>query len=162
MRAVTLTALEAILAPQTDQAFVFLLEIEHPNLSEPIRVTDNEANLVSNDELYLAFPFRIALPTDQEDQIPSVHIVIDNVDRRIAEAVESINTPADLTFRLVRAEDPDTIEAGPWSYKFRNISYDAFQVEATVTNEDILNEPFPKDIFSPATTPGIFSEVIED
>ncbi len=63
------------------------LTISHPRLSVPIRVTDNDVDLVSGGDTYLACPFFLELPSDEEDRPPRARLRIDNVDRNQVRAV---------------------------------------------------------------------------
>lgn len=160
-RNISVTAMRAIFDQETEQAFVILMTITHPMLDDPIRVTNNAVDLISGGNTYIAYPFMVSLPNEQEDQIPSVRLTIDNVSRNLTEAVESISSAATVAFSVVRAAEADVIEAGPWTFKLRNVTYDAFSLEGTIDSEDILNEPFPAPIYNPETTPGLFSSVAE-
>lgn len=61
-----------------------------------------------------------------------------------------------VTLSLVMASTPDTIEAGPFTFNLREVEYDAEFVSGNLLFEDILNEPFPADSFTPARFPGLF------
>lgn len=57
---------------------------------------------------------------------------------------------------VVLASSPSTIEAGPYRFTLRDVMYDAAIVEGTMRFEDVLNEPYPADSFTPARFPGLF------
>lgn len=149
-------AMRSIMAQYSDEVWAILLTIEHPNLAEPIRVTSNSENIVSNGETYIAFPFGAALPSERDDQMARVQLIIDNVDRRVVEAVRTITSAPTVTMSVVLASDPDTIEAGPWEMTMRDIRYDALTVQGELSFENILNAPCPEGIFSPADFPGLY------
>jgi hypothetical protein len=85
-----------------------------------------------------------------------VALSIDNVDRTIVEAVRTVSSPPTASLSVVLASDPDTVEAGPFELTIREVQYDALVVTATMAVEDILNEPFPGDLFTPQNFPGLF------
>jgi hypothetical protein len=155
-RSLSSAARQAIYAQQTDKVFLALLTISHSDLAGPIRVVNDLVNLTSRGDHYLAFPFQIVLPEERDDQLGQVQLSIDNVDRTIVEAVRTISSPASIRLEIVIADQPDTVEAGPFDFTLRNVEYDALTVTGTLMYEDILNEPVPADSFTPNFFPGLF------
>jgi len=146
----------AIFSQETGEVFVILLSIRHADLTETIRVCSDSRNLESRGETYLACPFRAALPSEQEGELARVRLMIDNVERRIVEAVRTISSAPSVTLEVVLASHPDVVEAGPFEFALRDVSYDELTVEGELSFENVLNEPYPEGIFSPADFPGIF------
>lgn len=157
MRPLSVLARAAAYAQETTEVFLFLLTLEHESLQEPIRVVNDTSDLISGGYTYQAFPFEIVLPAQHEDQIPVGQLKIDNVNRRIVQAVRSISGPIDATIQIVLASQPDTVEWVYEGFKIRSVSYDALFVEGELRLEEILVEPFPKDLFTPALFPGLFA-----
>lgn len=158
-RNVSATFVQSVNAQETNQVFLVLLLIDHSSLTEPIRIVNNFEDISSNGATYIGCPFAITFPSDLEDQLPAVTLSIDNVDRQIVAAVRNIDPtdgPATSEISVVLASSPDTIEVGPMSLTLREVSYDAALVTGTMQPEDILNEPYPGDIFSPGFYPGLF------
>ncbi len=146
-----------MMAAESGTAAVLLLTISHPNLPVPIRVNNSGQDVTSRGDLYQAFPFDITFPRSSEDAPPTVQLDICATDRSIIEAVRELSGPrATIALELVHSPDVNTVEIGPLSFDLLDVSYDALMVSGTIGYEDLLNEPFPKDIFGPTTTPGIF------
>ena len=156
-RSLSSTAKGAIFAANTTEVALAILEIEHSDIST-IRVVNNTEDVTSNGDVYTAFPFYIELPDDDEEQLARVTLQIDNVDRTIVTAVRSMSNSeqATVTLSIILASDPDTVEAGPFEFKLKNVNYDAFSVYGELAYEDILNERFPKDSMTPQTCTGMF------
>ena len=155
-RSVSATLEAAVYAQQTDEIFLILLAISHADMSETLRFVNNTEDVVSGGETYTAFPFAIDLPSDTEDSLPSVQLVIDNIDRSIIEELRSIDSAPTIAVSVILASDPDTIECGPLSFSLKSIDYDAKVITAQLGFEDILNEPFPAGTFTPTDFPGLF------
>jgi hypothetical protein len=155
-RNVTSVLKGAAFAQETDQVFLILLEINHSSLAAPIRAVNNQVNIESNGDTYIGFPFDITLPQDFEDALPSVTLTICNVDRSIVYAIRTLTGPPTVTISVILASDPDTIEAGPFSMTLREASYDSMVVSGMIMAEDVLNEPYPADDFTPANFRGLF------
>lgn len=152
----SVTALQAALAQQTEQVFLACLTIQHAALADDIRVVNNNEDVERLAGTYLAFPFAIDLPDDQGDQLPAVRLVIDNVSREIMSAIRALESPPTITLEIILASSPDTVEAGPFEMSVREINYNAASISATLGYEDMMNEPFPKDTFGPKSFPALF------
>ena len=48
------------------------------------------------------------------------------------------------------------VEAGPYWFMLRDITYDAMTISGEMAWEDVLNQEFPGDTLTPATAPGLF------
>jgi hypothetical protein len=164
-RNVSTNLIEAVNASETDEAFIILVTIDHADLSEPIRITtdpyeDVDGNdtmgVISRGNNFIALPFELILPNEDEDQSPMAKIKIDNISREIVEAVRTITSPADFSIEIVLASDPDTVEASWTGFQLRNVRYDAFVVEGELTIEQFDKEPFPEGKFTPSAFPGLF------
>lgn len=158
MRTLSPGALQAMLASETGNVFIMLLTISHPTLAQPICVCSDAVPTVSNGVNYQPFPFQLGFPSDRADQIPQCSLTIDNVDRSIVTAIRNMGiVPPTLEIQLVTSETPDTVEAAIAPLTLRNITYDALTVTGTLSFEQILAEPFPGDLVTPATLPGVFA-----
>jgi hypothetical protein len=155
-RSVSAAFKRAVFAQETDEVFVFLLTIEHAELEEPMRVCSNSVQVVSRGEAYLPLPFGAMFPGEHDDELARVRLTIDNVDRRIVEAVRTITSAPTVTLEAVLASAPDNVEAGPYDFRLRDVRYDQLVVEGELSFEDLLNEAYPEGIFAPSDFPGIF------
>lgn len=147
---------QALYAPETGEVFLVLLTVSHASLAAPIRITSDSAVTVSRGNSFIPFPFDLVLPDDLEGRAPRARLVIDNIDRQIVSAVRGLSSAASVLIEIIRAADPDTVEAQFVDFKLTNVSYDAQKVEGDLTIEDFTAEPFPAAIFSPSLFPGLF------
>lgn len=142
--------------PETAQAFLILLTIDHADINPPIRVVNNTKNITSRGDEFIAFPFNIDLPDSTKDVGPRARLTIDNVSREIAQSIRLITTVATVLIEVIRASDPDTVEINFPLFNLRNVTWDVLQVSGDLTVEDLTTEPFPVGQFTPAHFPGIF------
>lgn len=156
MRSISAAGRAALYAAQTDDIWLQLLTIEHSSLGTPIRLAANTEAVTSRSDTYLAFPFAIALPATGQE---SVELIVDNVSRELIDEVRSIDTPLTITLEVVRAADPDTVEAGPFEFQSRAVEYDVQRMRFTLAYEPLLNEPFPAYSYTPLDYPGLFQAV---
>ena len=155
-RTLSSAARAALYAEQTDEAFLVLLTLEHASMDEPIRVSSDAVATVSRGDSFVAYPFDLQLPDDADGRPPRARLTIDNVDRTIVLALRQLDSPPRLTIEIVRAADPDTVEASFAELQLLNVSYDAQTVTGELGIEDISAEPYPAHDFVPSLAPGLF------
>jgi hypothetical protein len=155
-RTLSAAAKEAMFAQETDKVFLFLLTLDHDDFVTPIRVVNNYDDVVSGGDTYTAYPFLFSLPEEYEDSLSQVDLVITNVDRLLVDNVRTISSPITITLEIALADSPDTIEAGPFTMKMREVKYDALRLTGTCSFQDILNEAYPEGSYTPKDYPGLF------
>lgn len=152
-------------AESSDDVYIILLTISHPNLTDDIRLCDNGLGdlplagvpgVVSRGLEFVKIGFSFALPGDPDNHSPYTKIKIDNVHRDIVNAARSINGPADVLIEVVMASDPDLVEISMEGFQLTAVSYDRLTCEGVITIEQFDQEPFPGDYYLPSTTPGVF------
>lgn len=156
MTSLSTAGLKSALEFETDEVWLPLIKIEHESLDETIRVVANTEDIVSNGETYIAYPFELTLPDETQDTVGQCKLRIDNVDRRIVEAVRTCTGVPKMTISIILADSPDTVEFGPLDMNLTVVEYDSLVVDATITYDDILNQAFPTDKFIPSKFPGLF------
>ena len=103
-RTISPIATEAIHKTETEEVFLVLLELDHDDFNNPLRLVNNDVDIISNGNLFTAFPFEITLPNDEENIIPQAKLKIDNTDRQIVQAIRSIGSdPIDVLLQVVLA-----------------------------------------------------------
>lgn len=155
MRNVSLTFRQAVYTQETNEVFLILLEISHTSLST-IRVCNNDVDITSNGNVYTAYNFKIELPSDEEGDVPTAQLVIDNVDQQLTFSIRSITTPPTIRIMVILASSPNTIEIDMPDFLLTNINYNEYTITGTISIENFMSEPFPGDIFTPTQFPGLF------
>ena len=155
-RNTSLTFRQAVYGEETGEAFIILLTLSNPGLSQPIRVSNDSVDTVSNGNTYVAFPFQIELPDDTDEGPPTARLTIDNVSREIVQAVRTVSSAVDVEISIVLSSDPDTVEASFPDFQLRDVSYNVLTVEGRLNIESFAQEPYPAGRFDPARFPGLF------
>lgn len=149
-RDLSLAAMQALLAQQTGEQFCTCITIRHDDLEEPLRYVADHVALVRDAGTFIPLPFEIALPADQEDQIPTAQLVIDNIGRQLTATLRSIAIPPTVTLEVVLRSSPNIVEVGPIDFRLNVAEYDAIAVTGTLGFEfDVLNTVWPGDNFDP-------------
>lgn len=154
-RPVSTTTLAELNAQETGEAFHVLVTIDVPE-SPSIYMTSDTVETVSRGRTYINYPFALELPSDAAGQISEARMSIDNVDRALMDEIRNLGDPLRLTIEVVANSTPDTVEYSANDFVLRNLSYDALTISGTLSQENFLTEPFPKDIMSARSFPGLF------
>lgn len=140
-----------------DEAPLILLEIDHPDLDQPVRVVNDTQDLTSNSNLYIGFPFRCVLPDDFENQLPKARLAIDNVSRDLMYWIETTGggQGSTATFKQVMRSNPDLIE---WSIQMSlfNVNVTMQEISAELGFENLFGKPAISFRYTPMLSPGLF------
>lgn len=151
------TATRAILARETEEVFLVLLTIEHPDISPTIRIVNNTEPVTRSDGEYQPYPFEAVLPDDTDNARPQVSLRVDNVDRSVTRKLRDLTGVPKCTLRVILASDPETTEMGPFDFSVLSAEYDALMISVTLGyEEDFLNQAMPAQTYTPTNSPGIF------
>ena len=151
---------------------MWFLTIDHPNIADPIRVVSDYFDYEIDGNLFVAMPFEV-LPLTDNDQSPSAELRVQNIDRRIGQAVEKdmdgrraiVSAVAHSSEDFDLSVDPrvplDALDLPP-IYKFEqfelaDVRGNALELTGRITLIDITQEPWP---FLRATSdrfPGLFA-----
>ena len=158
MRQVSLTALQAMMAQETAEVFVPLLRIEHPDLDAAILLAYNTEQVVRADGTYLPYPFQINLPAQSDEDVPEVSLTVDNTDLEVNDKIKTLVGQPEVTFMVVLASSPNTVEAGPFVMKLANAQGTADSISGTLGQEgDIFAQQVPAQQYLPTNSPGLFT-----
>lgn len=95
-----------------DENLLILLVIEHPFLSNPIYLINDDKGIISETHSYIPMPFKIKRQNDVQGELPKVSLTIANVGRTLIRWVDSSGggLNAVMTIKLARRSSPDLIE----------------------------------------------------
>ena len=157
MRQVSQRALQAMLAQETPEVFLCCLTINHPSLDPPIRLVCNNEPLVRDAGTFQPYPFRITLPDQRDDQIPQVHVNVDNVDLAVNAQISTLVGMPTCTLEVVLASQPDTVEAGPFEFNLQTATSTADTIDGTLGYEDdVFAQQVPGQNYLPSNSNGLF------
>jgi hypothetical protein len=166
----TLSAsLKRVLGSQEqDEALICFLTITHALLSDPVRVCSDTVDYVWNGATFIGFPFDLQILSDN-DEPPTAKLSIQNVDRRIGEAVQLLDSPARLRIDVLAASwfnasaTPrvalgDTPFADYTADKLflTNVKADALAVSADIVSWNYTQEIWPGIRATQDRLPGLF------
>lgn len=92
--------------------FLFLVIVEHPSFSGPIRLVQDTDDLVVGATTYVGLPLRIQMPQDVAKEAARAKIEIDNVGQDLMAEFERLppGGSVDVTIRHVSRLTPNIVE----------------------------------------------------
>lgn len=144
-------------ALSSGEAPVVLIEISHALLAEPIRLVNDNADLLSNGHNYVAASFTLVWPDDQDKQTPRAQVSIGNVRGEVGAFFERTHGGRGALFTLLQVlrSTPDTIEE-KMILDLGNIEQGVGVVSGTLGYDEILNRVGTPYTYRPETAPGLF------
>ncbi|WP_420433025.1 DUF1833 family protein [Hyphobacterium sp.] len=166
------THLENEAAEETADVYAWLITIDHAGLSDPIYAVYHEvdpasfdpedpaANAVtSNGQDYTFYPFEFVRPPKNDDLAAATTLRIENVDRRIVEALRDARQvsadPGTVRAAYIRLDAPDVEEEAYEGYELTQVDYDERVLTGALSVPDLAREPYPAQRFSPQQFPGL-------
>ena len=158
------------LASETEEVLVCLLEISHPDLAAPIRVSSDMTEISGYDEdsgdpiyvtrhqgkEFLAAPFSFVPPGSPDDgKMPQAKLVV-GIHPKIIEGIRNIHDRLTLRATMVYASDPDVLIGSIPQLQLESVDYDAASITATLGFKHFLNSPVPVKKFVPSLFPALF------
>jgi hypothetical protein len=139
------------------EAPLILLEIDHADLTSPVRVVNDTLDITSNGNAFVAMPFRCELPDDFEGQLPKARLAIDNIGRELMVWIETSSGGAGSTCRFMQVmrSRPDTVE---WEITMNlyNVRCTMREVSADLGFENLFSRSASALTYRPDIAPGIF------
>lgn len=156
MRQLTAQAARAILARETPEAFLALMTIAGPGL-DTIRVVNNTESITRGGQVFTPWAFDGAPPEDSDAQSPTVTLTVDNIDREIARRVRDYTGVPSCELVWVMASQPDQAVYGPFEFVIQSATATELTIALTMGyEENILNQAFPGQTYSPSNSPGLY------
>lgn len=171
-RRLSLNARLAQDAHSTAEIFVALIEITHPLLDAPLRLSTDNTERLSDQPLtygtrsrwrnadprtepYLWVVASALLPSDLDDTPASATIALENLDSRMVGLLRSFTDPAEFRIAVVLASSPDLVEAEYSGLQLVSAEMSAGEILIEISRDEIELEPFPAGRMSQMRFPGL-------
>jgi hypothetical protein len=149
-------ATAAVTAPETEKVFLHLLTIE-TSVGAVLRFADNNQNITSRNNEFIAAGFTIILPEQTDNAPRPCRLAIDNTDLSIFQTIkQAVGQDVTVTVCVIMADTPDVYERGPLKYRLRNVRATKETIEGEVYDFYLADRKFPKDTYTPEDFEGMF------
>lgn len=95
----------------SDENLIEILEINHPLLSLPVRLVNDNKDVISNGENYISTILEFQLQNDIEGELPKAKLTLPNIGRKLVRwIVESYGAEgAEIKVSYIMRSDPDDL-----------------------------------------------------
>lgn len=140
----------------SDAVFLWLLTLQNQDIA-PIFVVNNNENITSNGQEFIAYPFELVLFDSDGDKLPTMRLSIDNVDRDFLELIIGTTSEITVTADLIEASQPDVIEMSVDGMSLHHVNATANTISGTLVIQNILNTRYPRDVMSRDQYSGLYN-----
>jgi len=149
-------AAAAVTAPETDKVFLHLLTVETSG-GAVLRLVDNNQNVASRGNEYIAAGFTVILPEQTSNAPRPCRLAVDNTDLAIYQTIkQAAGQDITVSVCVIMAHTPDVYERGPLKYRLRNVRASKESIEAEVYDFYLIDRKFPKGVYTPEDFEGMF------
>lgn len=144
-------------ATSADEPLLELIEITHHDLVVPARFVNDTVDIVVEGHNYLACRFDLSLPDDQDEQVPSARLAVDNIGRELTQWLEVSQGGAGAKCRLILLlrSTPTNLEFD-MTMDLTGLSITNYRVSGDLGFRNTLMQSAVTVRYDPSTTPGIF------
>lgn len=148
---------EAAQAVSASESPLFLLELRHALLPEPVRLVNDVQDVVSNGKNYIAAQFGLVPPDDNDKTTPKATLRIANAGGAIGAFFERTHGGRGATMRVLQImrSNPNFVEED-LVLDLNNVKVDTRSVSGQLGFDDVLNKPGTAYLYRPETAPGLF------
>jgi len=139
------------------------MQIDHPELDEPVRLVDDHNDLVAKIETgetvtYTRFAFEAVEPEVNVAGQPELSITIDGASAEISRLLDSLSgdtNPLPVTLRAYRSDNLESPGRRLMPGEIRHISISTSRVTLRIGFGEISNLPYPRELYTPRRFPGL-------
>jgi len=154
--ALSARALKAFLGRNSDDVSLSLLTFTHAKLDTPIRVVLNTKDIVSNGNTFIAYPFEVKYPSDNEG-VPEADLRIANVDTSIGDSLNGLIDAMGVKLESVLEATPDVVDSVWDHFELINVNTNAMVVTGKMVVRSRVTEPWPNKMVNENNFKAIFT-----
>lgn len=148
-------------------ALIAFLTVTHPRLVDPIRLVSDVFDYLREGNRFIGLPFGFRAVTDEE-AAPTTELTVQNVDRRIGEALRAMPDRATVLVEILSSADFDLSQdprapigtASPIyalrHFQLIDVTASVTEITGTLMLRDYAREPWPGRSATQSACPGLF------
>ncbi len=149
--------LEAYALAPSNSVILHTLEIRQEGVQDPIYIARSRRGFAALDEdgnerYFEPSGFDFTLPPSSEDGFQSLNIAVDNIGRRATDFVDTAQSEEVPVLAIYRPYVSDDLSqpqmSPPLVLYLKDVKTDAFQIIGRATFMDIVNMPFPSELYN--------------
>ena len=143
-----------IFAQESSDPFLTLLTLTAG--ASTFRLVNNTKDVISNGQVFQAFPMKIRLPADDGENAREFQIDFDNASLILIRALRSVTDPIGCQIDMILASMPDVIQMSVGDLQIRSIMYDSKKISAKIVLDNFLTVAVTSERYNPLAYPGMF------
>jgi hypothetical protein len=120
------------------------------------RLVNNTEDIVSNGNLYTAFPMKVRLPADDGESAKDFQLEFDNASLLLIASLRSVTEPVNCQIDMILASMPDVVQMTAGELLVKSISYDKSRIVARIVLDNFLASAMTSERYTPSLYPGMF------
>ena len=151
----------------TNILLLALLRVKHPSINTPVRIVNNTEQVQTAPNMFLEpitlrwqpFPFTINLPPEGTSQVPTLDVIVMNVDQEVSSFARSISGSDEIAkadLYIVSFDNPNDILRRFENYDVQNVQYNVSQLSFEMRLHQTLERGYVKETFRPGSFPNLF------
>lgn len=145
-----------LFAQESNDPFLALVTLTHSSFAGPIRLVNNQENIVSRGNTFTAFPMKIKFPMDDGESAREVQLAFDNVSLELIDEIRSVTTSIGVSLELILASMPDQVQVSLEELIISTITYNKTQAVARLVLDSFLTTEVTSEKYNPQNFPGLF------
>jgi len=141
-----------------DEVFLWLITFTDYENNDELYAVNNLEDVLSNGQLFTAFPFQLTLPPDDGQKPQSLSLTFPNVGRELMHLVreyEAGKTPK-VKFDLILASAPDAIEKTIDFMEVGAVEYNVLDIKFNLISSSIFARKTCTGTYNQSEFPGLF------
>lgn len=153
--ALTPTAIASMNAQETDEVWLPMVVLTHPDWDGAVRMVRNNEDVVHLGETFQAADFSISLPDEEEGVLPIVRWQFNNINLELIELVRSVVGPIKGFVFYVLASEPDDYVIEPITLELRAIPYNDRILSGQMVVEPVIHQMLGSRRMDNVNAPGL-------
>lgn len=144
-------------ATSADEPLLVLVEITHADLAVPARFVNDTVGIEVEGNTFVKCRFDLTLPDDQDEQVPSAKLEVDNIGRELTQWLEYSGGGKGARCRLIMVlrSNPSNLEFD-MTMDLSGLVVTNFRVSGDLGFKNTLMQSASTMRFDSTTSPGIF------
>ena len=143
-------------ALHSDKVWITCVTITHDDLAAPIRLCDNNEDVIRDVGTFTAAAMNVPLPGDDPENPLTVRLNVSDLDGTITRQIRGLSTPPVMTIETVLSSAVNTTEGPTYSLDLLSTDLSEGEITATFKVDGDLDDAAPGDLYAPRKFPGLF------
>lgn len=138
------------------EKLIILAKVNHPSLTNGIRIAQDSAGLVFENEEYLPFPMKVKMDNQIQGELPKATITIPNMAKQIVKWIDTTGGARNGMIEVIITRRSTLEREYSVIFEIMEVRVDSNTITFSVAVQNNLNKPSCRWIYSPKRARGLF------